>query len=162
MSAKDAKAAAPKAVPARRTYSAKPSDITRKWYVLDASEASLGRIATRAASLLLGKGKPQFTAHIDCGDYVIVVNASDVQVTGEKMTDKMYYRHTGYAGGLKQRSLREQLGIDPAAVIENAVRGMLPANRLRDGRLARLKVYAGATHNHEAQKPETISVKDAK
>src|SRR5262249_26873264 len=101
-----------------KTYSAKPSDITRKWYVLDASETTLGRVATRAASLLLGKGKPQVTAHIDTGDYVIVINAKDLKVTGNKLTEKHYYRHSGYAGALKARSLQEQLNLDPTKVIE--------------------------------------------
>jgi len=145
-----------------KTYSAKPSDVTRKWYVIDASETTLGRVATRAASLLLGKGKPQFTAHIDCGDYVIVINAKNLKVTGGKLTDKMYYRHSGFAGGLTERSLAEQLAADPTVVITAAVRGMLPVNKLRDDRLARLKVYAEASHNHEAQKPETITLKDEK
>lgn len=145
-----------------KTYSAKPSDVTRKWYVIDASETTLGRVATRAASLLLGKGKPQFTAHIDCGDYVIVVNAKNLKVTGSKLTDKMYYRHSGFAGGLSERSLADQLAADPTVAITNAVRGMLPVNKLRDDRLARLKVYAEALHNHEAQKPETITLKDEK
>lgn len=145
-----------------RTYSAKPSDVTRKWYVLDASEVTLGRVATRAASLLLGKGKPQFTQHIDCGDYVIITNTKNLKVTGKKLTDKMYYRHSGFPGGLKERSLAEQLDIDPTKAIIRAVRGMLPVNKLRDGRLARLKVYAEASHNHEAQQPVTISLKDKK
>jgi len=145
-----------------KTYSAKPSDVTRKWYVIDASETTLGRVATRAASLLLGKGKPQFTAHIDCGDYVIVVNAKNLKVTGSKLTDKKYYRHSGFAGGLSERSLADQLAADPTVAITNAVRGMLPVNKLRDDRLTRLKVYAEASHNHEAQKPETITLKDEK
>lgn len=145
-----------------RTFSAKPSDVTRKWYVIDATDATLGRIATRTASLLLGKGKPQFTAHIDCGDYVVIINAKDLKVTGNKLEDKMYYRHSGFAGGLHGRSLREQLALDPTRVVVDAVCGMLPDNRLRDGRLERLKVYPGAEHKHEAQQPETISVKEGK
>lgn len=145
-----------------KTYSAKPTDVTRKWYVLDASEAPLGRLATRAAKLLTGKDKPQFTSHIDCGDYVIVINADNLQVTGNKFEKKMYYRHSNYPGGLKERTLKEQMDKDSTHVIEHAIRGMLPVNKLRDGRLARLKVYAGAEHNHEAQKPEVISVKEGK
>ncbi len=145
-----------------KTYSAKPSDISRKWYVLDATEAPLGRIATRAASLLLGKGKPQVTAHIDTGDYVIIINADKLRVTGNKLTDKMYYHHSGFPGGLKQRSLQEQLSKDSTEVLVHAIRGMLPVNKLRDARLERLKVYAGAEHKHEAQKPVVLSVKDAK
>lgn len=139
-----------------KTYSAKPADITRKWYVLDASTMPLGRLSTRAASLLLGKGKPQVTAHIDCGDYVIIVNAGSLKVTGDKLNTKKYYRHSGYAGNLHERTLAEQLLVDPTEVIFHAVRGMLPVNKLRDGRLERLKIYAGAEHNHEAQKPETL------
>lgn len=145
-----------------KTYSAKPTDVTRAWYVLDASEVSLGRLSTKAASLLIGKGKPQVTAHIDCGDYVIVVNADRLKVTGNKLTDKMYYRHSGFPGGLKQRSLTEQLAVDSTEAIFRAVRGMLPVNRLRDGRLDRLKIYAGAEHAHEAQKPVTMSLKEGK
>ena len=143
-----------------KTYSAKPTDVVRKWYVLDATEAPLGRISTKAASLLLGKGKPQVTAHIDCGDYVVVINTAHLVTTGDKLDKKMYYRHSGFPGGLKQRTLAEQLQKDPTAVVFQAVRGMLPVNKLRDGRLARLKIYAGADHNHEAQKPETLSLKE--
>ena len=142
-----------------KTYSAKPADIVRKWYVLDAATMPLGRLSTRAASLLLAKGKPQVTPHIDCGDYVIVINAGKLVVTGDKMQSKMYYRHSGFPGGLTERSLTEQLAIDPTAAIYHAVRGMLPVNKLREGRLARLKIYAGAEHNHEAQKPELVSEK---
>lgn len=145
-----------------KTYSAKPSDVTRKWYVIDASEDTLGRVATKAATLLLGKGKPQFTHHIDVGDYVIIINAKDLKVTGDKMTTKKYYRHSGYAGALKERTMQEQMNLDPAKVLEHAIRGMLPANRLRDARLERLKIYADAEHKHEAQKPEMLSVKEAK
>jgi len=145
-----------------KTYSAKPSDITRKWYVVDAAEVPLGRLSTRIATLLTGKGKPQFTTHIDCGDYVIVINVQSLITTGNKLDTKMYYRHSGYPGGLTERSLTEQMAADPTKVIFQAVRGMLPVNKLRDGRLARLKIYAGAEHHHEAQKPEIISVKGRK
>jgi large subunit ribosomal protein L13 len=145
-----------------KTYSAKPADITRQWYVVDASEAPLGRVATKVATLLTGKGKPQFTSHIDCGDFVVIINAKDTVVTGDKETKKHYYHHTGYPGGIKQATLAEKQAKDPAFAITSAVRGMLPANKLRDGRLARLKVYAGAEHRHEAQKPTPISVKDVK
>ncbi len=145
-----------------KTYSAKPSDVTRKWYVVDASEASLGRVATRIATLLTGKGKPQFTKHIDCGDFVVVINAENIVATGDKAAKKVYYRHTGYPGGLREATLAEKMEKDPTFAITNAVRGMLPANRLRDDRLQRLKVYAGAEHKHEAQKPTPISVKDTK
>lgn len=145
-----------------KTYSAKPSDVTRQWYVVDASEAPLGRVATRIATLLTGKGKPQFTKHIDCGDFVVVINAASVATTGDKVNKKVYYRHSGYPGGLKEATLGEKLEKDPAFAITKAVKGMLPVNRLRDERLKRLKVYAGAEHRHEAQKPTVISVKDNK
>lgn len=141
-----------------KTFSAKPTDVERKWYVIDASEAPLGRVATQVATLLTGKSKPQFTKHIDCGDYVIVINADNLVVTGDKMEKKMYYRHSGFPGGLKEAQLKEKMVKDSTEPIFKAVRGMLPVNKLRDGRLARLKIYSGAEHNHEAQKPETYSV----
>jgi large subunit ribosomal protein L13 len=142
-----------------KTYSAKPIDVTRVWYVVDASEAPLGRVATQIAKLLTGKDKPMFTKHIDVGDYVVVVNAGNIQVTGEKLDSKMYYRHSQYPGGLKEATLREKMDKDPTYALIHAVRGMLPVNKLRDARLDRLKVYAGAEHNHEAQKPKAFSVK---
>lgn len=145
-----------------KTYSAKPTDVTRKWYVIDASEAPLGRTATKIATLLTGKEKPMFTQHIDVGDYVVVINAGNVKVTGNKMADKMYYHHSHYPGGLKEETLTEKMAKDPTHAIFHAVRGMLPVNKLRDGRLERLKIYAGAEHQHEAQKPEKISVKEGK
>ena len=139
-----------------KTYSAKPADVTRAWYVVDASEVPLGRLSTRIATLLTGKEKPQFTSHIDCGDYVIVINADKLVTTGTKQADKKYYHHSLYPGGLTERSLGEQIARDSSVVIEKAVRGMLSVNKLRPGRLARLKVYAGADHGHEAQKPVAI------
>lgn len=145
-----------------KTYSAKPSEVVRKWYVVDAAQAPLGRVATEVATLLTGKGKPQFTRHIDTGDYVIVINAAQTVVTGNKHTKKIYYHHSNYPGGLKSATLAEKMDIDPAFAITNAVRGMLPVNKLRDGRLQRLKVYAGSYHQHEAQKPEVITLKEAK
>jgi len=145
-----------------KTYSAKPADVTRKWYVIDASEAPLGRIATVAATLLTGKGKPQFTTHIDTGDYVIIVNSDNLVVTGNKMEDKMYYRHSNYPGGLKETQLKDKMAKDSTEVIVKAIRGMLPVNKLRADRLDRLKVYAGQEHNHEAQKPEKLSIKEGK
>ncbi len=145
-----------------KTYSAKPSDVVRKWYVIDAAEAPLGRVATKVATLLTGKSKPQFTAHIDCGDHVIVINAANLKVTGTKLQSKMYYRHSGYPGGLREDTLQNVLDKDPARAIHEAVRGMLPVNKLRDPRLARLKIYAEANHKHEAQKPEPLSVKGTK
>lgn len=146
----------------QKTYSAKPADVTRKWYLVDASETTLGRVATQAATLLTGKGKPQFTKHIDCGDYVIVINARNLKVTGDKLTTKKYYHHSGHPGGLRERTMNEQMELDPTKVLEHAIRGMLPVNKLRDDRLARLKIYAGAEHKHEAQKPVTVSVKEGK
>ncbi len=145
-----------------KTYSAKPTDVTRRWYVIDASQAPLGRVATQIAQLLTGKEKPQFTKHIDVGDFVIVINAANTVATGKKLQQKMYYRHSSYPGGLKETSLAEKLEKDPGFAITNAVRGMLPINKLRDERLKRLKVYAGAEHQHEAQKPQVISVKEAR
>ena len=145
-----------------KTYSAKPADVTRKWYLIDASEAPLGRVATRVATLLTGKEKPMFTQHIDCGDYVVIVNAGNIQVTGNKMAAKMYYHHSHFPGGLKEETLTEKMAKDPTHALFHAVRGMLPVNKLRDDRLARLKIYAGAEHQHEAQKPEKISVKEGK
>ena len=145
-----------------KTYSAKPSDVIRKWYIIDATDASLGRVATKIATLLTGKGKPQFTQHIDCGDYVVVINAAQIVVTGDKLESKMYYRHSHFPGGLKETALRDQLVKDPTKPITAAVRGMLPVNKLRDGRLARLKVYTGSEHTHDPQKPTVISVKGRK
>lgn len=145
-----------------KTFSAKPSDVTRQWYVVDASEAPMGRVATKVASLLTGKEKPQFTKHIDCGDYVVVINAENVVATGDKQSKKVYYRHTGFPGGIKDATLAKKLETDPAFPITHAIRGMLPVNKLRDERLKRLKVYAGSEHQHEAQKPIKISVKDTK
>jgi large subunit ribosomal protein L13 len=143
-----------------KTYSAKPTDVTRQWYVIDATEAPMGRIATKAATLLTGKGKPMFTKHIDCGDYVIVINAASLKVTGDKAQQKLYYRHSGYPGGLHTATLAEKMAADPTKVLERAIRGMLPVNKLRTERLNRLKIYADAEHKHEAQQPKVISIKD--
>lgn len=143
-----------------KTYSARPTDVNRQWYIIDASEAPMGRVATRIATLLTGKGKPQFTKHIDTGDFVIVINSAQTVTTGDKVNKKMYYRHSGYPGGLKEATLGEKMEKDPTFAITKAVRGMLPVNKLRDARLARLKVYPDAEHNHAAQKPKLISVKD--
>jgi large subunit ribosomal protein L13 len=145
-----------------KTYSAKPSEVTRAWYVVDASEAPLGRVATKIATLLTGKEKPMFTHHIDTGDYVVVINAGNIVVTGDKLEKKMYYHHSHYPGGLKELTLTEKMAKDPTHALTHAVRGMLPVNKLRDGRLDRLKVYAGVEHNHAAQKPVSISLKSAK
>ncbi len=145
-----------------KTYSAKPSEVTRKWYVIDASTAPLGRLSTQVATLLTGKHKPMYTAHIDCGDNVIVINSDKLVVTGKKMNDKIYYRHSNYPGGIKSATLQEKMDKDSTEVIIASVRGMLPVNKLRAPRLARLRVYAGADHNHTAQSPETFSIKEGK
>ncbi|MBP7767191.1 50S ribosomal protein L13 [Candidatus Saccharibacteria bacterium] len=146
----------------QRTYSAKPTDVVRKWYILDASKAPLGRVATQAAQLLTGKGKPQFTHHIDCGDNVIIINSDKLVVTGNKVEDKMYYKYSGFPGGLTETTLKTQLGTDSTRPVVKAIRGMLPVNKLRDDRLKRLKVYPGAEHNHAPQKPVEIAVKEGK
>ncbi len=145
-----------------KTYSAKPSEVTRKWYVIDASEAPLGRVSTQIATLLTGKGKPMFTHHIDCGDYVVVINAGKAVVTGKKSTDKRYYHHSQYPGGLTDLSFNEVMVKDPTKAIYEAVRGMLPVNKLRPERLKRLKIYEGEEHDHAAQKPELMSLKEGK
>jgi large subunit ribosomal protein L13 len=144
------------------TFSAKPTDVTRAWYMIDATEAPLGRIATEAAKILMGKNKPQFTKHIDCGDFLVIINASETIVTGDKMKKKMYYKHSGYPGGLKELSLEQKMASDPTFAITKAIRGMLPVNKLRDHRLARLKVYADSEHAHAAQSPKLIKIKDIK
>lgn len=142
-----------------KTYQAKPTEVTREWLILDASEAPLGRLSTKIAKLLIGKDKAMFTKHIDCGDYVIVVNADKLIVTGTKMTDKKYYRHSQYPGSLKTATLTEKMVKDPTDVITLAVKGMLPKNKLMAERLKRLRVYVGETHNHDAQSPKKVSVK---
>lgn len=142
-----------------KTYSQKPADVTRSWYVLDAAEVPLGRLSTVAASLLLGKGKPTVTPHVDGGDFVVVINTDKTIVTGDKSTDKIYYRHSGYPGGLTETSFQEQMVKDSREIIFKSVRGMLPVNKLRDGRLKRLKLYKGAEHEHAAQKPAEMSLK---
>jgi large subunit ribosomal protein L13 len=144
---------------AKKTYSQKPSEVERKWIVLDAAEAPLGRLATAAAKYLIGKYKPTYTPHIDGGDYVIIVNAGKLVVTGEKGTDKKYYNYSGFPGGLKEESLNDVLAKNPAKAVEAAILGMLPKNKLQSERMKRLKVYAGEAHNHEAQKPVKMGVK---
>jgi large subunit ribosomal protein L13 len=141
-----------------KTYTQKPSEVSRRWVEIDASDAPLGRLATTIAKYLIGKYKPTYTAHIDGGDFVVVTNAANLVVTGNKLEDKKYYHHTGFPGGIKERTLAEQLDRDPTKVIYDAVRGMLPKNKLIDGRIKRLKVYAGTEHNHAAQTPEKVKV----
>lgn len=141
-----------------KTISAREQDIQRDWYVIDAQGLTLGRLASRTAVILRGKHKPNFTPHVDCGDYVIVVNAEKIHTTGQKMTQKHYYRHSGYLGGLKQVSLRDQLQTYPNRVLEAAVRGMLPKNRLGRRIFKKLKVYAGPNHPHQAQQPKPMEL----
>jgi len=145
-----------------KTYSAKATDVSRKWYVVDASSANLGRLSTEVAKLLTGKDKPMFTKNIDCGDYVVVINSSKLVVTGKKLDQKMYYRHSGYPGGLKEISLAKQLADDPNKVILHAVRGMLPVNKLRSERLNRLKIYPLEDHEHHAQQPHEYKIGSVK
>lgn len=142
-----------------KTYSQKPSEVSRRWILIDASEAPLGRIASQIATYLTGKYKPTYTPHIDGGDYVVVVNAKEAVVTGHKETDKIYYRHSGFPGGIKDATLAEVRAKFPERIIENAVKGMLPKNKLSDERMKRLKVYAGSEHAHAAQTPEKVEVK---
>jgi large subunit ribosomal protein L13 len=142
----------------QKTYYPKKSDLTSAWYVVDAQGQNLGRLATRIARTLLGKGKPQFTPGVDVGDHVIVINAEKIAVTGKKLDDKIYYRHSGYPGGLKEITLREQLKRYPDRVIRAAVKGMLPKNRYGRKLLKKLKIYAGPKHGHAAQKPKPLPV----
>ena len=142
-----------------RTYQATPQDRERNWYVVDAEGKTLGRLATQIADVLRGKRKPTYTPHVDVGDFVIVVNAEKIVVTGKKREDKLYWRHSGYPGGIKSQSLGDLLERRPEEVIRRAVKGMLPRNRLARQQLRKLKVYAGPEHPHQAQKPEQLDVK---
>ena len=142
-----------------KTYSAKPSEVVRQWHVVDASEAPLGRVATQIAQLLTGKMKPMFTKHIDCGDFVVVINADQLVTTGQKTEKKLYYRYSGFPGGLTETKLGDMNKSDAFIA---AVRGMVPANKLRDERMKRLKVYGGSEHQHDAQKPVKFVIKDVK
>ncbi|MEJ5309284.1 MAG: 50S ribosomal protein L13 [Anaerolineae bacterium] len=141
-----------------KTFVAKPADIERDWYVVDATDLTLGRLATQVASVLRGKHKPQYTPYEDVGDFVIVINAEKVQVTGRKLDQKFYYRHTGYPGGIKSISLRKQLQKHPERVIEHAVKGMLPHGPLGRRQFKKLKVYAGPEHPHQAQLPKPMPI----
>ena len=140
-----------------QTYMANPDKIERKWYVVDAEGCTLGRLASGVASVLRGKNKPQFTPHVDTGDYVIVVNADKIKVTGKKLDQKVYYHHSGYVGGLKETTLKEMLAKHPERVIELAVKGMLPKGPLGREMYTKLFVYAGPDHKHVAQKPEALT-----
>ena len=141
-----------------KTYSAKPGEITREWYLVDADGQTLGRLATRIADMLRGKGKPEYTPHVDTGDFVIVINAEKISVTGNKRVNKRYYRHSGYPGGLRSRTLEDMLERRPEEVIRMAVKGMLPRTRLGRQQLRKLKVYAGPDHPHAAQQPQPMEV----
>ena len=136
-----------------KTYSLKKEEVTRSWFVLDASDKVLGRLATKIADKIRGKDKPSFTPHTDGGDYVIVVNAEKIKVTGSKFTDKKYYTHSLYPGGLKTRTFKDLNEKNPEKIIENAVKGMLPKNKLRNDIIKKLKVFKGPDHDHESQKP---------
>ena len=142
----------------KMTKFAKKEDINRKWYVVDAKDQILGRLSCQIASYLRGKHKPVFTPNVDTGDFVIVVNADKVKVTGKKMTDKMYYRHSGYIGSIKEKALKDRMKEEPENVIMDAVWGMLPKNRLGRAMIKKLKVYRGSEHGHAAQKPELIQI----
>ena len=140
-----------------KTYMANPDKIERKWYVVDASEYTLGRLASEVAKVLRGKNKPTFTPHIDTGDYVIVINAEKIKVTGKKMDQKVYYHHSDYVGGMKEQTLKEKMAKKPEDVIYLAVKGMLPKGPLGRQMFTKLHVYAGPEHKHEAQKPEVLT-----
>lgn len=142
-----------------KTFSQKSADVSRRWILIDAKDATLGRLGTEIAKYLIGKYKPTYTPHIDGGDYVVVINAAEVAVTGAKETDKIYYRHSGFPGGIKDAQLKEVREKFPERIIEAAVKGMLPKNKLSPNRMARLKIFAGAEHAHTAQTPEKVEVK---
>src|SRR5215213_455218 len=142
----------------QKTWNAKPGEVQQRWYVVDAEGRTLGRLATQIADVLRGKTKPEYTPHVDTGDFVVVVNAEKIAVTGNKRVDKKYYRHSGYPGGIKERSLNDMLERRPEEVIRHAVKGMLPRNRLARKQLTKLKVYAGPDHPHAAQKPTPMEL----
>ncbi|MBQ3309759.1 50S ribosomal protein L13 [Candidatus Saccharibacteria bacterium] len=139
-----------------KTYSQKQAEVSREWYIIDANSQPLGKLAVIIADKLIGKSKVTYTPHIDNGDYVIVINAKDLKVTGNKMTDKMYYRHSGFPGGIKELTLAQIIEKDPGYAIKEAVRGMLPKNKLAADRIKRLRVFEGAEHTHAAQNPKEI------
>ena len=145
-----------------KTYTVKASEVERKWHLIDASDRVLGRLATEAAALLLGKHKPTFTRNLDTGDYVVVINAERIRVTGNKAKQKLYYRHSGYPGGLKSASLEEVMQKDPTKVIEHAVKGMLPHNKLGNQMIKKLKVYVGDSHPHASQTGTVAKAEPAK
>jgi large subunit ribosomal protein L13 len=142
----------------RRTFSPRQGDINREWFIVDAEGQTLGRLATKIAAVLRGKTKPTFAPHIDTGDFVIVINAEKVKVTGNKETDKFYYRHSNYPGGLRAVSLRDMRKTHPDRILQAAVRGMLPRNTVGEQQLRKLKIYAGPTHPHQSQQPKELAV----
>ena len=142
-----------------KSYMANAQTIERKWFVVDATDLVLGRVSTEVASLLKGKHNPTYTPHVDCGDYVIIVNAEKVALTGNKLDDKLYYRHSGYPGGLKSRTAKRMLELQPQKVLEKSIRGMLPKNRLGEDMYRKLFVYVGSEHPHQAQKPEVYTLR---
>lgn len=142
-----------------KSYMQKKETVERKWYVIDAEGKSLGRVAALAATYLRGKHKPTYTPHIDCGDNIIIINAEKVNLTGNKLNDKMYYNHSQYVGGLRERTAKEMIERYPVEMVERAVKGMLPHNRLGRQMYKKLFVYAGSEHKHEAQKPEVLEMK---
>ncbi len=145
--------------PQSKTYSQKPTEVARRWILIDAKDLPLGRLSTEIAKYLIGKYKPSYTPHIDGGDYVVVINAAEVPVTGNKEEAKIYYRHSGFPGGIKDATLREVREKFPERIIESAVKGMLPKNKLSSDRMQRLRVFPGSTHTHTAQTPEKVEVK---
>lgn len=142
-----------------KTYSQKPTEVSRRWILIDAKDAPLGRLSTEIAKYLIGKYKPTYTPHIDGGDYVVVINARETVVTGNKEEAKIYYRHSGFPGGIKDATLKEVREKFPERIIEMSVKGMLPKNKLSSDRMARLRVFAGSDHTHTAQTPEKVEVK---
>jgi large subunit ribosomal protein L13 len=139
-----------------KTYSPKPTELTHEWYIVDAAGQTLGRLAAELASRLMGKHKPQYSPHLDCGDNIVVINADKIAVTGNKLEDKKYYHHSGYPGGIKETNLATLMERKPTDALERAVKGMLPKNRLQDDRLNRLKLYAGSDHPHAPQSPKPL------
>ena len=142
-----------------KTFSLRTEDVSRSWYIIDAAEAPMGRVATKIAGLLIGKSKPTYTPHVDDGDYVVVINAAKTVVTGDKETGKIYYRHSGYPGGIKDATVKEVREKYPERLIESAVKGMIPKNKLAADRMNRLRVFPGAEHTHTAQTPKKVEMK---
>lgn len=144
-----------------KTWNAKPNEVDRKWWVVDATDQTLGRLATQIATTLRGKDKPQYTPHVDTGDFVVVLNSEKINIKGNKASDKMYYRHTGFFGGLKETTYKDMLEKDPGFIIQNAVKGMLPKNKLSNQIIKKLKVYRGTEHPHDAQNPQLMTLKES-